>query len=164
MDEQRERAQGWSDLAERWSDPANRAEARIASMPHGPEDEGIEVVDVIESLVENRGNRFIVNVENDGSIPNLPDDAIVEVPAIVDGYGVHTLAVGSLDRGLASQLSRHWAVQQLTVQAALGGDRRRALEALTLDPLVEATLTLDGVDRLLDDLLTANAAYLPRFA
>ena len=93
-------------------------------MPHGPEDEGIEVVDVIESLVENRGNRFIVNVENSGSIPNLPVDAIVEVPAVVDGYGVHTLAVGSLDRGLASQLSRHWAVQQLTVQAALSGDRR----------------------------------------
>jgi alpha-galactosidase len=164
MDEQRERAQGWSDLAERWSDPAHRAEARLASMPHGPEDEGIEVVDVIESLVENRGNRFIVNVENDGSILNLPVDAIVEVPAVVDGYGVHTLAVGSLDRGLASQLSRHWAVQQLTVQAALSGDRRRALEALTLDPLVEATLTLDGTERLLDDLLEANAAFLPRFA
>ena len=64
-----------------------------------------------------------MNVENGGSIPNLPVDAIVEVPAVVDGYGVHTLAVGSLDLGLASQLSRHWTVQQLTVQAALSGDR-----------------------------------------
>jgi alpha-galactosidase len=164
MDEQRERAQGWSELAQRWSDPAHRGEARLAAMPHGPEDEGIEVVDVIESLVENRGTRFIVNVENQGAISNLPDDAIVEVPAIVDGYGVHTLASGSLERGLASQLRRHWAVQQLTVRAALTGDRGLALEALTLDPLVEATLTLDGVGRLLDDLLAANAAYLPRFA
>jgi alpha-galactosidase len=163
MDEQRERARGWSDLAGRWSRPELRHEARLASMPHGPEDEGIEVVDVIESLVENRGNRFIVNVENHGSIPNLPDDAIVEVPAVVDGYGVHTIAVGSLDYGLAAHLNRHWAVQELTVKAALSGNRRVALEALLLDPLVEATLTLPGVEQLLDDLLVANAAFLPQF-
>ena len=164
MDEQRERAQGWSDLAARWAEPEHRHEARVASMPHGPEDEGIEVVDVIESIVENRGNRFIVNVANHGSIPNLPDDAIVEVPAIVDGYGVHTMAVGALEQGLASQLNRHWVVQQLTVQAALHGDRARARQALLLDPLVESTLTIEGVDLLLDELLAANAAFLPRFA
>jgi alpha-galactosidase len=164
MDEQRERAQGWSELAERWSRPEHRHEARLASMPHGPEDEGIEVVDVIESIVENRGGRFIVNVANHGAISNLPDDAIVEVPAIVDGYGVHTLAVGALDYGLASQLSRHWAVQELTVEAALTGDRQTALQALLLDPLVESALTLDGIEALLGDLLAANAPFLPRFA
>jgi alpha-galactosidase len=163
MDEQRERAQGWSDLAARWAEPEHRHEARVASMPHGPEDAGIEVVDVIESIVENRGNRFIVNVANHGSIPNLPDDAIVEVPAIIDGYGVHTLAVGALEQGLASHLNRHWTVQQLTVQAALSGDRATARQALLLDPLVEASLTLEDVDRLLDELLAANARFLPRF-
>ena len=124
MDEQRERAQGWSDLAERWSDPAHRAEARLASMPHGPEDEGIEVVDVIESLVENRGNRFIVNVENGGSIPNLPVDAIVEVPAVVDGYGVHTLAVGSLDRG--ARLAAEPPLGGAAVDGPGGAQRRPA--------------------------------------
>jgi alpha-galactosidase len=164
MDEQRQRAQGWSDLAARWSTPAHRAEARLAAMPHGPEDEGIEVVDVIESIVENRGTRFIVNVANHGAIANLPDDAIVEVPAIVDAYGVHTMSVGSLERGLASHLERHWAVQQLTVQAALSGDRATAREALLLDPLAESVLTLDAVDTLLDELLEANARFLPRFA
>jgi alpha-galactosidase len=163
MDEQRERAQGWSDLAARWAEPEHRHEARVASMPHGPEDAGIEVVDVIESIVENRGNRFIVNVANHGSIPNLPDDAIVEVPAIIDGYGVHTLAVGALEQGLASHLNRHWTVQQLTVQAALSGDRATARQALLLDPLAEASLTLEDVDRLLDELLAANARFLPRF-
>jgi alpha-galactosidase len=164
MDEQRARARGWSELAFRWTRPEHRSEARLASFPHGPEDRGIEVVDVIESLVENRGKRFIVNVANHGAIANLPPDAIVEVPAVVDGYGVHPIAVGSLDAALASQLRRHWAVQELTVQAALSGDRRIARQALLHDPLVEASLTLEGVDRLLDELLAANAAYLPRFA
>jgi alpha-galactosidase len=163
MDEQRERARGWSDLAARWSRPEHRAEARVASLPHGPEDSGIEVVEVIESLVENRGNRFIVNVANHGAISNLPPDAIVEVPAVVDGYGAHPIAVGSIDAALASHLARHWAVQELTVEAALSGDRRLARQALLLDPLVEASLTLEGVDRMLDELLGANAAYLPRF-
>jgi alpha-galactosidase/6-phospho-beta-glucosidase family protein len=119
---------------------------------------------VIESIVENRGTRFIVNVANHGAIANLPDDAIVEVPAIVDAYGVHTMSVGSLERGLASHLERHWAVQQLTVQAALSGDRATAREALLLDPLAESVLTLDAVDTLLDELLEANARFLPRFA
>jgi alpha-galactosidase len=164
MDEQRERAQGWSELAERWSQPEHRHEARLASMPHGPEDEGIEVVDVIESIVENRGGRFIVNVENHGSIANLPEDAIVEVPAVIDGYGAHTLAIGPLDYGLASHLKRHWAVQKLTVEAALSGNRSTARQAFVLDPLVEATLTLEGADRLLDEMLAANAPLLPRFA
>jgi alpha-galactosidase len=164
MDEQRERAQGWSELAERWSQPEHRHEARLASMPHGPEDEGIEVVDVIESIVENRGGRFIVNVENHGSIANLPEDAIVEVPAVIDGYGAHTLAIGPLDYGLASHLKRHWAVQKLTAEAALSGNRSTARQAFVLDPLVEATLTLEGGDRLLDEMLAANAPLLPRFA
>jgi alpha-galactosidase len=164
MDNERGRAEIWNDVAERWSLPEHAAEVSLANLPSGPEDAGIEVVDVIQALVENRGERYIVNVRNGGAIPNLPEDAIVEVQAVVDGYGIHPVATGPLRDSLAAHLHVHWATQELTVRAALSGDRRVALEAFLLDPLLAATLTADETARLLDEMLAANAAHLPRFA
>jgi alpha-galactosidase len=164
IDDQRARARRWSDLAERWSTPEHRHEARLADMPHGPEDSGIDVVDVIQSFVENRGERYIVNVPNGGAIGNLPRETIVEVPAVVDAYGVHPLAVGDLHPALAVHLERHAAAQEATVRAALSGDRGELLAALELDPLVAATLEPAETRALRDDLLAAGGAHLPRFA
>ena len=59
-------------MAARWSLPEHAAEVSLANLPSGPEDAGIEVVDVMQSLLENRGERYIVNVRNGGAIPNLP--------------------------------------------------------------------------------------------
>jgi alpha-galactosidase len=164
IDDQRARARRWSELAERWSAPEHRHEARLADMPHGPEDHGIEVVDVIQSLVENRGERYVVNVPNEGAIGNLPRETIVEVPAVVDAYGVRPVAVGDLHPALAVHLERHAAAQEATARAALSGDRADAICALELDPLVAATLEPSEARALLDELLAANAAHLPRFA
>ena len=136
----------------------------LANLPSGPEDAGIEVVDVIQSLVEGRGERYIVNVRNGGAIPNLPAEAIVEVQAVVDAYGIRPVATQPLRDSLAAQLHVHWATQELTVRAALSGDRRVALEAFQLDPLLAATLGVDQIAQLLDEMLAANATYLPRFA
>jgi len=65
---------------------------------------------------------------------------------------------------LAAHLRVHSTTQELTVRAALSGDRQIALEAFLLDPLLAATLTADETARLLDEMLEANAAHLPRFA
>jgi alpha-galactosidase len=164
MDNERKRAQTWQDVAERWSKPEHAAEVSLANLPSGPEDAGIEVVDVIQSLLENRGERYIVNVRNGGAIPNLPDDAIVEVQAVVDGYGIRPVASPPLPDSLAAHLSLHAAAQELTVRAALSGDRQLALEAFLLDPLLAATLEVSSTERLLDEMLEANAGFLPRFA
>jgi alpha-galactosidase len=164
MDDERGRARIWSDIAERWSRPENAGEVSLANLPSGPEDAGIEVVDVIQSLVEGRGERYIVNVRNGGTIPNLPADAIVEVQAVVDGYGIHPVATEPLRDSLAAHLHVHWATQELTVQAALAGDRQLALDAFLLDPLLAATLDADETEHLLDEMLAANAAFLPLFA
>jgi alpha-galactosidase/6-phospho-beta-glucosidase family protein len=164
MDNERARAQVWNDVAARWSRPEHAAEVSLANLPSGPEDAGIEVVDVIQSLVENRGERYIVNVRNGGAIPNLPDEAIVEVQAVVDAYGIRPVATEPLRDSLAAHLYVHWATQELTVRAALSGDRQLALEAFLLDPLLAATLTAEATSQLLDEMLAANAALLPRFA
>ena len=163
MDEKRELAQKWEDLAQRWALPENRQEATLANLPKGPEDDGIEIVDLMESLFANRGDRLIVNIENNGAIGNLPRDAIVEVPAVIDRYGVTPLLMGDLHPGLALHLERHWATQKATVAAALSGDRVLALEAFRLDPLLDATLEPGAIVALLDEMLAANAQHLARF-
>jgi alpha-galactosidase len=161
--ERQERARKWQDLAERWSSPEHVDEVALAALPGGEEDQGIEVVDIIEDILGNRNAVHIVNTTNYGAIDNLPADAVVEVNALVGAYGIRPLHVGPLPEALAAHLRRHIATQQLTVQAALGGDRRTALQAFLLDPATSARLEPADTARLLDDMLQANARYLPRF-
>jgi len=128
-----------------------------------PSGEAILVVDIIEALVENKNEVYVVNTLNRGAIENLPFDAIVEVSSVVGGYGVIPMHVGALPPPLAAVLNNHIEVQRLTVEAALTGDRNLAFQALLQDPQVAAKLKPDKVSRLLDDLLNAHAQYLPRF-
>ena len=102
-----------------------------------------------------------VNVRNDGLIPNLPAEAVVEVPGVVDGRGVHGIAVGALPEGIAGILAARVRQQELTVDAALAGDRTLALQALLADPLVPSVETATGC---WIEALEAHAPYLPRFA
>src|SRR5947208_2261282 len=94
MDEKRARVKKWQDLAERWSRPEHADEVSLAALPRGEEDQGIEVVDIIEAMIENRNAIHIVNTTNHGAIDNMPPDAIVEVDAAVGSYGIRPLHTG----------------------------------------------------------------------
>ena len=96
------------------------------------------------------------NVRNDGVIPNLPREAVVEVPGLINGAGVHGVAVGPLPEGIANILG-----QELMIDAALSGDRPLALQALLADPLVPS---VEAATAMLDEALAAHAPLLPRFA
>jgi len=115
-------------------------------------------------LLTNRPEVHVVNVPNGGAIPNLPAEAIVEVSSLVGGYGVRPLQVGPLPEPVAATLRQHITVQELTVEAALSGDRRVALQAFLLDPQTSAILTPAETEKLLAELLEAHAPYLPQFA
>jgi alpha-galactosidase/6-phospho-beta-glucosidase family protein len=164
MTEERARAQGWQDLADRWSRPEHQDEVALANLPPGDEDEGIAVVEIIEDMVANRNGLHVVNTVNHGAISNLPPEAVVEVLALVGSYGVRPVYTGALPEPIAAALRHHISTQQLTVEAALTGDRRAALHAFLLDPVVSAALEPDPARQLLDDLLRAHAAYLPQFS
>src|SRR5215212_5577702 len=105
-----------------------------------------------QSLLE-----LAVNVRNDGLIPNLPAEAVVEVPGMVDGRRVHGIAVGALPEGIAGILAARARQQELTVDAALNGDRTLVLQALLADPLVRS---VEAAERMLDQALEAHAPYL----
>ncbi len=162
MDHERARGEGFEELARRWTAP-DAGPVSLADLPHGHEDEGIEVIEIMEAIVENRGSTHIVNTLNGGAIPNLPSDAIVEVNAHVSAYGIRAIDAGPLPDALAAHIAHYIALERQMVKAALSGDRQAALHALLLDPTTQARLDLDQTKALLDEMLEANAAHLPLF-
>jgi 6-phospho-beta-glucosidase len=117
--------------------------------------------ELIASLHDGSGDVQVVNVRNGGCLPELPADAVVEIPARVDRDGAHPLPLAPLDplmRGLVQQMK---AYEELAVAAARSGDRGIALKALLANPLIR---NWEVARPLLDALLEANVAQLPRFA
>jgi alpha-galactosidase len=162
MVEQRARPAELAALADTWTAP-DAGPVRLADLPMGDEDEGVEVVDIIESLIDHRPHPYVVNVPNHGAIPNLPDDAVVEVTAMVDAYGVRPIYAGPLPDALAALLHTYVALQRQMVKAALSGDRDDVYRALLLDPTTQSILDIDQIGVLCDELLAANAQWLPLF-
>ena len=108
-----------------------------------------------------RRRTVYVNVPNDGLIDNLPDGCCVEVPATVDGDGVHPRPVGALPPQLAALMRTNIGVQELTVEALRTGRREHVYHAAMLDPHTAAELDLDQIWRLVDDLLDAHGDHIP---
>jgi len=159
MGHERARAGKWEQLVEQWA----RGEGEEVSLDVLPPSEGVEVVEIMEALIESRDEVHVVNVPNQGAIENLPSEAIVEVSALVGGYGVQAMHVGPVPEPVAATLRQHITVQELTVEAALTGDRGIALQAFLQDPQIAARLTPEETEALLDELLEAHADYLPQF-
>ncbi|HUU03145.1 MAG TPA: alpha-glucosidase/alpha-galactosidase [Myxococcota bacterium] len=119
------------------------------------------VTDIISAVVCRRKQGFdAFNLPNDGYIPNLPKDCIVEVPGWIDGEKFGGRPVEPLPDVLAALCGRQAAIQKLCARAAMDGDRRAALEALLLDPIVPDRFV---AEKCLEAMLEANRAYLPRF-
>jgi alpha-galactosidase/6-phospho-beta-glucosidase family protein len=162
MNYERSRVGQFQSLAEEWTKP-DAGPVTLADLPPGDEDEGIEVVEIMEAIIENRNETHIVNTVNDGAIPNLPADAIVEVNAFVNAYGIHPIHAGPLPEPLAAHLRQYVALQKQMVTAALTGDRRAALHAFLLEPTIAGRLDLDQTQSMLDEMLAAHADHLPVF-
>ena len=101
------------------------------------------------------------NVPNQGLIDNLPSEACVEVPCLVDGNGLHPVRVGRLPVQLAALMQTNVSVQALAVEAALTGRREHVYHAALLDPHTAAELDPEQITRLVDDLLDAHRPWLP---
>lgn len=130
----------------------------VDSMPSGE-----MVAPVIACLLLDQPGRFPLNVPNEGQVADLPLGAVVESMCIVDGGGVRGSEAVSLPTGVAEALRRVSAAQELTVDAAVSGDRDAAFAAMLLDPLT-SRLDYDDVATMTDEMLAATAEWLPQFA
>lgn len=110
------------------------------------------------SLLGGTGETQVVNAFNRGTLPFLPDDAVIEVPAAVDAEGAHPLPVRPLEPLFAGLVAAVTAYEHLALRAALEGGRNRVFEALLAHPLIGQT---EHADRLTDALIAHNREHLP---
>jgi alpha-galactosidase len=117
----------------------------------------------MEGLHTGRVYRGHFNVPNDGCITNLPDDAVVEVPAYVDRNGIQVPQVGDLPLGCAAICNASISVQRLAVEAAVHGDVTLLKQAAMLDPLTGAACDPNEISQMVDEMLIAQAEWLPQY-
>jgi alpha-galactosidase len=117
-----------------------------------------QVTEIIDSIRNDRGLVFSANLPNTGQVPNLPPGAIVESPAVADAEGLRPIAQPALPAALVGTLATRYQWVETLVEAALEGSRAKFIQALVLDGYVSS---LDQAAALADDLLAAQAAYLP---
>ncbi len=112
---------------------------------------------IMEAVVTNTPYMIGGNVLNTGLIENLPSDACVEVPCLVDGRGIHPTYVGRLPVQLAAMNMTNINPQLLTVEAAVTGKREHIYHAAMLEPHTAAELSIDDIISMCDDLIEAHA-------
>ena len=118
---------------------------------------------IIEGLETGRCYRGHFNVPNEGCITNLPDDAIVEVPGYVDRNGVNIPRIGDLPLGCAAVCNASISVQRLAVEAAVQADVELLKQAMMMDPLVGAACDPEEISQMTDEMLVAQAQWLPQY-
>jgi 6-phospho-beta-glucosidase len=122
--------------------------------------EGIALA-LVGAIARGEPSTMILNVRNGGAVAGLPAEAVVEIPCAVDGSGVRPLATRPLPGRFLGLVQQVKAVEQTTIEAALSGSSRLAVEAFALHPLVDSVGTarrlLDGYRARIPEL----AAVLP---
>ncbi|HDM89147.1 MAG TPA: alpha-glucosidase/alpha-galactosidase, partial [Candidatus Bathyarchaeota archaeon] len=118
---------------------------------------------IIYSIETGTPIRINGNVKNNGLITNLPQGCCVEVPCLIDKSGIHPCYVGDLPPQCAALNRTNINVQELAVLAAVERDKTLAFQAILLDPLTSAVLTIDETRRMVDEMFKAEAKYLGNF-
>ena len=115
---------------------------------------------LIDSIYNNKKDIQTVNVMNHGCNLDLPENAVIERNCVIDSNGAHPLQIGHTPLKIRGLLQTVKAYEQLTIQAAVYGDKDAALQALTIHPLVNSAET---ARLMLQDILTENQNFLPAF-
>ena len=119
---------------------------------------------IMESIVNNTPYEIGGNVLNKGGlIENLPQDACVEVPCLVNGKGVHPCRVGRLPVQCAAMNMTNINVQLLTIEAAVTRKKEHIYQAAMLDPHTGSELDMDTIVHMVDDLIDAHGSWLPQY-
>ncbi|MDR1530899.1 MAG: 6-phospho-beta-glucosidase [Clostridiales bacterium] len=147
------------ELYELYADPDLRTKPELLSK-RGGGDYAEMALGVISAIANNRDTFAVCNVSNNGAIPFLPTDAVVETACMVNASGARPLTFKSLPGHVWGMVCAVKNYESLTVEAAMGGSRVKALQALLAHPLV---MDYDLAAPLLEELLNANQQYLPRF-
>ncbi len=118
---------------------------------------------IMEAMVTGVPYKIGGNVLNNGLITNLPDEACVEVPCLVDRSGVTPCKVGALPTQLAAMNVTNVNAQLLAIEAAATLDKQKIYQAAMMDPHTAAELSIDDIVSMCDDLIEAHKGWLPEY-
>ncbi|MCX5653306.1 MAG: alpha-galactosidase [Planctomycetota bacterium] len=118
---------------------------------------------ILEAVVTNKPFRLMGNVPNRGYITNLPEGCCVEVPTFADSTGLHPMRIGALPSQLAACCMTNVNVQILSAEAGLEGDPEKVMQAVAMDPLTAAVLTLKEIRDMCSEMLEKERPWLPQF-
>ena len=135
--------------------------SKLTEVPHMPS--GEMVAPMIDSFLRDKPRHFPLNLPNVGQCPDLPADAIVESMVTATAAGLAGRDHGHAPAALTECLRRVVASQEMTVEAAISGDRDTAVDAMLLDPLA-GRIDFDLVEQMTDEMLAATAPWLPQFS
>ena len=147
---------------EKWRpDALKRCKDLISGkVPLDMKQSGETIAFIINALSGGKPFTDVMNLPNEGQIANLPRGACVETMAVADTLGARGIAVGDIPLAILNQVMKHVLNQELTVEAALTGDRDLVLQAILNDPL---TNNFENAKKMTDELIEANKKYLPLF-
>lgn len=115
---------------------------------------------LIDSIYNNRGDIQTVNVQNNGTNCDLPNNVVIERNCVIDAKGAHPLTMGHTPLKVRGLIQNVKAYEELAIEAAVKGDYSSALQALAIHPLVPSSSV---AIKLLDDIIRENKEYLPEF-
>lgn len=118
---------------------------------------------IMESVITDIPCKIGGNVINNGLITNLPREACVEVPCLVNRLGIQPTVVGALPVQCAAMNMTNINVQLLTIEAAVTKKKDAIYQAAMLDPHTSSELSIDDIVKMCDDLIEAHGDYLPKY-
>ncbi|MBQ6947530.1 MAG: alpha-glucosidase/alpha-galactosidase [Clostridia bacterium] len=119
---------------------------------------------IMSAIVTDTPYQIGGNVINTGHlISNLPEEACVEVPCLVNGHGITPCRIGALPTQLAAMNSMNVNVQLLTIEAAHTKEKRKIYQAAMMDPHTASELSPDDIEAMVDDLIAAHGDWLPEY-
>jgi alpha-galactosidase len=147
-----------------WVDRYQAEFAKLGAMTEVPNmPSGEMVAPMIDSFLRNKPRHLPLNLPNAGQCPDLPSDAVVESMVTASGEGLAGRDHGHAPAMLTESLRRIVASQEMTVEAAISGDRDTAVNAMLLDPLA-GRIDFDHVVQMTDEMLAATSRWLPQFS
>jgi alpha-galactosidase len=132
---------------------------RAVSEVFPPQMSGEQMVPLMDALANDRPGYFLVNVPNRGALPGIPENVVVEVPAIGDGRGIRPMAVNPLPESIMlGAMWPSWLRMERQLAAYRSGDRRYLMQAVLAD---HRTRTWEQAEAVLDDLRYGSAELMP---
>ncbi|MFA5863916.1 MAG: hypothetical protein WC975_04430 [Phycisphaerae bacterium] len=140
-------------------DQVGKADANFVDAG-GESAHGDQAMGALYKMACDTGDLEIVNVRNNGGISNLPDDTVVEVPALMNRQGAFSLSMGPLPRSVVGHVYATAVHYSLAVDAALSGDKKKVMQAAMAFP---SNVDIDLMERCVEELFEQNKKWLPQF-